>query len=158
MKRLSYLIPLLLLTACSPEDNPIPPQPTEPVVNSNKNKTISLTMETAAEGFGLMATHGLTTPMCPWRISRQEPTNSASRTSLTSRKHQTIISRKAMSLGFWVEHLNEDHSKDPLADYVVNIDKLEELTGIDFFCNLPDDLETKVESATTDEIKKDWGL
>jgi len=41
---------------------------------------------------------------------------------------------------------------------VVNIDKLEELTGIDFFCNLPDDLETKVESATTDEIKKDWGL
>ena len=37
MKRLSYLIPLLLLTACSPEDNPIPSQPTEPVVNSNKN-------------------------------------------------------------------------------------------------------------------------
>jgi len=115
-------------------------------------------MGTAAKDFGLMAPPGPMTQTCPWRINRQKPTNSASRTSLTSRKHQTIISRKAMSLGFWVEHLNEDHSNDPLADYVVNIDKLEELTGIDFFCNLPDDLETKVESATTDEIKKDWGL
>lgn len=62
------------------------------------------------------------------------------------------------ALGFWVEHLNEDHSKDPLANYVVNIDKLEELTGIDFFCNLPDDTENKVESATADEIKSEWGL
>ena len=59
------------------------------------------------------------------------------------------------ALGFWVEHLNEDHSNDKLGDYVVSIDDLESKTGIDFFCNLPDDIETKVEGTTT---KSDWGL
>lgn len=59
------------------------------------------------------------------------------------------------ALAFWVEHLNEDHSNDKLGDYVVSIDKLEELTGIDFFCNMPDDLEAQVESTTN---KSDWGL
>lgn len=62
------------------------------------------------------------------------------------------------ALGFWVEHLNEDHSKDPLGDYVVSIDQLESLTGIDFFCNLPDDVENKVESVSSEQIKNDWGL
>jgi endonuclease G len=28
----------------------------------------------------------------------------------------------------------------------VSIDRLEELTGIDFFCNLPDDIENAVEN------------
>lgn len=59
------------------------------------------------------------------------------------------------ALAFWVEHLNEDHSNDNLGDYVVSIDELEKNTGIDFFCNLPDDIETKVEATTT---KSDWGL
>ena len=49
------------------------------------------------------------------------------------------------ALGFWVEHLNEDHSNDNIIDYVVSIDELERLTGIDFFCNLPDDLEEATE-------------
>lgn len=62
------------------------------------------------------------------------------------------------ALGFWVEHLNENHENDPLGNYVVNIDDLESKTGIDFFCNLPDDIETKVEGATVDEIKSAWGL
>ena len=62
------------------------------------------------------------------------------------------------ALGFWAEHLNEDHSNDKLGNYVVSIDKLEELTGIDFFCNLPDDIETQVEGVSVDQIKSDWGL
>lgn len=62
------------------------------------------------------------------------------------------------ALGFWVEHLNEDHSNDKLGKYVVSIDELEAETGIDFFCNLPDDIETTVEGATVDQIKSDWGL
>ena len=62
------------------------------------------------------------------------------------------------ALGFWVEHLNEDRSNDPLAPYVVNIDELEELTGIDFFCNLPDEIETQVERASREEIIRAWGL
>ena len=59
------------------------------------------------------------------------------------------------AVGFWVEHLNEDHSNDPIGNYVVSIDDLETKTGIDFFCNLPDDIETMVEAATN---KSDWGL
>ena len=50
------------------------------------------------------------------------------------------------AMAFWVEHLNEDHSGDNLKDYLITVDELEELTGIDFFCNLPDDIENKVEA------------
>jgi len=49
------------------------------------------------------------------------------------------------ALGFWVEHLNEDHSNDNIINYVVSIDELERQTGIDFFCNLPDATEETVE-------------
>ncbi|MBR6182612.1 MAG: DNA/RNA non-specific endonuclease [Prevotella sp.] len=59
------------------------------------------------------------------------------------------------AIGFWVEHLNEDHSKDNLYDYVVSIDELEHLTGIDFFCNLPDDEEEKAEKVVYPSA---WGL
>ena len=40
-------------------------------------------------------------------------------------------------------------------DYAITIDELEERTGIDFFCNLKDNLENAVES-TID--KKTWNL
>ncbi|MGN0281776.1 MAG: DNA/RNA non-specific endonuclease, partial [Prevotella sp.] len=50
------------------------------------------------------------------------------------------------AIAFWAENINVDHSGDDLRDYVLSIDKLEELTGIDFFCNLPDDIEEKVEA------------
>ncbi|MBO4849839.1 MAG: DNA/RNA non-specific endonuclease [Prevotella sp.] len=59
------------------------------------------------------------------------------------------------AIGFWVEHLNEDHSLDNLIDYVVSIDKLESLTGIDFFCNLPDDVEEEAEKMVYPSA---WGL
>ncbi len=65
---------------------------------------------------------------------------------------------KYKALAFWVEHLNADHSMDNLADYVINVDRLEQLTGIDFFCNLPDDIETEVESTARSQILKDWNL
>lgn len=62
------------------------------------------------------------------------------------------------AIGFWVEHLDEDHSRDNLANYVVNIDKLEQLTGLDFFCNLPDDIENRVEGLATENVMKAWGF
>ena len=63
------------------------------------------------------------------------------------------------ALGFWVEHTNQPYSKtDGLGNYVVNIRKLEQQTGLDFFCNLPDDIEEKVEKATVEEIRSFWGL
>lgn len=61
-------------------------------------------------------------------------------------------------LGFWVEHLNEDHSSDELSGYVVSIDELEQKTGIDFFCNLSDDVEEKLESTKAADIISAWGL
>lgn len=51
------------------------------------------------------------------------------------------------AIGFWMEHLNEDRSNDKLSIYAKSIDQLESLTGIDFFCNLPDETENKVEAS-----------
>lgn len=48
-------------------------------------------------------------------------------------------------VGFWFQH-KSTHS-GTVADYAVSIDELEELTGIDFFCNLPDKLENSIEKA-----------
>lgn len=60
------------------------------------------------------------------------------------------------AIGFWFKH--EANSSKNLSPYVVNVDDLEEKTGIDFFCNLPDDIENKVESTPVENIKRLWGL
>ena len=60
------------------------------------------------------------------------------------------------AMGFWIEH--KANSTKNLTPYVVNIDKLESLTGIDFFCNLPDDIENHVESLPVENVKKAWGF
>ena len=57
------------------------------------------------------------------------------------------------AMAFWVEHLNANHSNDNLKNYAISIDELEEHTGIDFFCNLPDNIERQVESSYT---PSDW--
>lgn len=48
------------------------------------------------------------------------------------------------AIGFWVEHKSYGGSPD-LRSWAVSIDELETLTGIDFFCNLPDAVENAVE-------------
>lgn len=45
--------------------------------------------------------------------------------------------------GFYFEHKN--YLNGNLSDYAMSIDELEEKTGMDFFCNLPDKLEKAVE-------------
>lgn len=57
------------------------------------------------------------------------------------------------AIAFWMEHKG-NYDTNPLP-YAVSIDKLEELTGIDFFCNLPDDIENTVESNMIPSV---WGL
>ena len=59
------------------------------------------------------------------------------------------------AVGFWMEHLNEDRSEDNLKNYAMSIDELEQRTGIDFFCNLPDDIESTVEASYAANA---WGL
>lgn len=47
------------------------------------------------------------------------------------------------AVGFWMKH--EENTDTDYEKYAVSIDRLEELTGLDFFCNLPDDIENEVE-------------
>lgn len=50
------------------------------------------------------------------------------------------------ALAFWTEHLSTTQPVAHLGDYAITIDELEKRTGIDFFCNLPDDIEETVEA------------
>lgn len=70
-------------------------------------------------------------------------------------KNSDPVYRGYKAIGFWVEHSNKDLKNDKLTKYVVSIKELEELTGIDFFCNLPDDIEKVVESRVAPLA---WGL
>lgn len=61
---------------------------------------------------------------------------------------------KYQAIAFWLEH--KDYGKDRnYAKYAISVDELEQKTGIDFFHNLPDDIENKVEAGFN---KSDWGL
>ncbi len=60
--------------------------------------------------------------------------------------------------GFWMEHQSNFLTAQPLSTYAVNIRQLEELTGIDFFCNLPDETENRVETLPIENVKRAWGL
>lgn len=62
------------------------------------------------------------------------------------------------AVGFWMEHRDSYVTNEPLGNWAVNIRDLEEKTGIDFFCNLPDDTENKVETLPIENVKRAWGL
>ena len=49
------------------------------------------------------------------------------------------------AMAFWSEQTNDYRTSETLLSHAMSIDELEQLTGIDFFCNLPDDIENKVE-------------
>lgn len=57
------------------------------------------------------------------------------------------------AIAFWAEHKAD--ASVYLTPYTKSIDELEELTGIDFFCNLPDNVEDAVESICS---PVSWGL
>lgn len=57
------------------------------------------------------------------------------------------------SIGMWFPHTNVYHGDDKLSDYAMSIKDLEAKTGIDFFCNLPDNIERDVESQ---KILSNW--
>ena len=52
---------------------------------------------------------------------------------------------KYQAIGLWTEHTNVSDTNKNYGDYAITIDELEARTGIDFFCNLPDDIEDDVE-------------
>lgn len=57
------------------------------------------------------------------------------------------------AIAFWMEH--KGNTDDVSSKYAITIDELEKRTGIDFFCNLPDDIENAVESSY---YLSDWKL
>ena len=56
------------------------------------------------------------------------------------------------SLGIWTNHSNT--ASEITIEYIT-IDELEQRTGIDFFCNLPDEMEDEVESSLDLDF---WGI
>lgn len=63
------------------------------------------------------------------------------------------------AFGYWFLHKDKvfDSKNDKLINYIVNIKTLEDKTGIDFFCNLPDNIEQEVENKDIEAIKNHWG-
>lgn len=56
---------------------------------------------------------------------------------------------KYKAVGFFLEHKEgyTQPSADVIKSYAISIDELEKKTGLDFFCNLEDDIEDQVESS-----------
>ncbi len=52
--------------------------------------------------------------------------------------------------------LNNEGSNQPLSDFVVPVDQIERLSGIDFFPKIPDDIERKLESRAPELVVRDW--
>ena len=66
-------------------------------------------------------------------------------------------SNKYQALGLWTKHENVSDTNKNYGDYAISIDELEERTGIDFFCNLPDNIEDDVESDAKLDLNY-WGI
>ena len=58
-------------------------------------------------------------------------------------------SRKQCALGFYFEN---EAGERPLKEYIVSVDKIEKMTGMDFFSALPDDLENQLESEIVNNL------
>lgn len=52
--------------------------------------------------------------------------------------------------------LNNEGSNKSLKEFVVPVDFIEQLTGLDFFPKIPDDLEQKLESKSREEVVDEW--
>ena len=70
-------------------------------------------------------------------------------------KNKSSVNGGYKAIGFYLEHRSFYEDEQNLSPYIVSIDRLEELTGIDFFCNLPDGIENAIESAV---VPTAWGF
>ena len=68
-----------------------------------------------------------------------------------------VLGKKGTSFkatGFWIAQ--DDHKSSSIKSYAVTIQALQNNTGIDFFCNLPDDIENQVENVAHSQMEKEW--
>ena len=70
-------------------------------------------------------------------------------------KNKSTINGGYKAIAFYIEHREDYSDPENLKPYIKTIDQLEQLTGIDFFCNLPDKLENAVESTV---VPSAWGF
>ena len=56
------------------------------------------------------------------------------------------------AMAYWTEQINSACNSTTLQSCMITIDELERRTGIDFFCNLPDDIEDEVEATLNTSI------
>lgn len=60
------------------------------------------------------------------------------------------------AIALWIDQITKwDSDEKNFAQFAISIDELERRTGIDFFCNLPDDIEKQVEAQTSTTV---WGF
>ena len=52
--------------------------------------------------------------------------------------------------------MNNEASSESIKQFVVPVDRIEQLTGLDFFPKIPDDLERKLESKSQSEMVDEW--
>ena len=52
-----------------------------------------------------------------------------------------------LAVGYWCDQTNEYRTDEKIKNHCMSIEKLQQLTGIDFFCNLPDEIEKRVEGS-----------
>ena len=71
-------------------------------------------------------------------------------------KNKDAVNGGYKALGFWIQH--QSNMSSDLKPYVVSIRELERFTGIDFFCNLPDNIESAVETLPKESIIRAWNL
>jgi len=55
---------------------------------------------------------------------------------------------------YWIDQ--SSYSSQTPKDYAINVAELEQKTGIDFFPNLPDDIEVEVENVSRSQMLNDW--
>lgn len=60
--------------------------------------------------------------------------------------HYNKASNSYKAIAFWTLHQDAKDTNKKYGDYAISIDELERRTGIDFFCNLPDEIEEVVEA------------
>jgi endonuclease G len=68
-----------------------------------------------------------------------------------------VLGKKGTSFkatGFWIAQ--DNYTSTDLKSYAVTIQALQNNTGIDFFCNLPDDIENQVETVAHSQMEKEW--
>ncbi len=60
--------------------------------------------------------------------------------------HYNKATNTYQGVAFWTLHQDANDNTKDLSLFAITIDELEQRTGIDFFCNLPDEIENAIES------------